>query len=186
MVNVNVNGRLGADAELKSGKNGEQFLVFRLATNEYNKNTKANESIWLNVIFFGRKAATMCPYLKKGSAVNIMGEERVSLYQLRSGEYIINRDIFADRVEFIGTSSGTDENTNTAKTRMGIPESQTTSFSQQNVVITDSQPTFSNPRNVSIPEPQATFSRGVNIPEPQATFSAPSASVNDNFDDLPF
>lgn len=113
MVNVNVNGRLGADAELKSGKNGEQFVVFRLATNEFNKSTKSNDTIWMNVVLFGKRAITMHPHLKKGSAVNIMGEERVSLFQLKSGEYTINRDILADRVEFIGSNNKSDENSTT-------------------------------------------------------------------------
>jgi single-strand DNA-binding protein len=114
MINVNVIGRLGADAELKSGKNGEQFVNFRLATNEFNKSTKTNETVWMNVILFGKRAVTMHPYLKKGSFVNVMGEERVSLYQLKSGEYAINRDVLADRLEFIGSSNKSDENTTTS------------------------------------------------------------------------
>lgn len=136
MVNINVNGRLGADAELKATKSGEQFISFRLATNEFNKKTKSNETIWMNVIAFGKKAIVMCPHLKKGSLVNIMGEERVSLFQLKSGEYTINRDILADRVEFISTNSNRSEDNVTTV-------SETSSFDKPTIEPTVLQPQVS-------------------------------------------
>lgn len=117
MVNVNVNGRLGADAELRTTKGGEQYVTFRMATNEFNRKTKENETIWMSVTFFGKRALTLLPHLKKGSSINVMGEERVSLFKMTSGEYTIIRDVFADRVEFIGSGNNRTESSPTPQVK---------------------------------------------------------------------
>ena len=105
MVNVNVIGRLGSDSEIKTSVNGRQYVYFRLATDQYNRKTKENETIWFNVIDFNEKSFKMQPTLKKGSMVNVIGAERIELYQGKSGETLIGREIVSDRIEFVSSGS---------------------------------------------------------------------------------
>ena len=48
MVNVNFVGRLGGDSEIKES-NGKQFIVMRVAVDDYNFSTKEKTTQWINV-----------------------------------------------------------------------------------------------------------------------------------------
>lgn len=100
-VNVQIVGRLGGDSEIKTGKNGGQFVTFRLATDEY-KGGK-NETAWLNVVDYNEKTLKMAQYLKKGTMVNVHGVETVDVYQNRNGEFVPSRDIRAYSVDFVNS-----------------------------------------------------------------------------------
>lgn len=103
MVNINVIGRLGADAELIDGKNG-QFASFRLAVDD-RKNGK-KETTWFRVTLNGDRAGKIVEYLTKGKLVNVIGTETVGTYQAKDGTTQISRDISASNVEFISVGSG--------------------------------------------------------------------------------
>ena len=113
MVNVEFIGRLGADSEVKVGKSGNQFLSFRIATDEY-RNGK-NETSWLTVVYTGERAIKMQQWLKKGKAVSVHGVENVGTYVDRNGQVQVSRDVMADRVDFVnvGGSGQTQSNTST-------------------------------------------------------------------------
>lgn len=118
MVNVYFNGRLGADAELRtSTKNGKQYVTMRVATDEFKNGEKG--TAWINVSYHGDRAAKMHEYLKKGSAVSVIGNETISTYQsTKNGETMISRDVLADRVDFLGLSKsgeGNEASTDTGK-----------------------------------------------------------------------
>ncbi len=116
MVNVEFIGRLGADSEVKTGKNGNQFLSFRAATDEY-RNGK-NEASWLNVVCTSERAIKLHQWLTKGKAVSVHGVENVSTYTDRNGQVQVSRDVMADRVDFVnvGGSGQTQSNTSTTTT----------------------------------------------------------------------
>lgn len=116
MVNVEFIGRLGADSEVKVGKSGNQFLSFRIATDEY-RNGK-NEASWLNVVYTGDRAIKMHQWLTKGKAVSVHGVENVSTYTDRNGQVQVSRDVMADRVDFVnvGGSGQTQSNSSTTTT----------------------------------------------------------------------
>ena len=113
MVNVEFIGRLGADSEVKTGKSGNQFISFRVATDEY-RNGK-NEASWLNVVYTGERAIKMHQWLTKGKAVSVHGVENVGTYVDRNGQVQVSRDVMADRVDFVnvGGSGQTQSNTST-------------------------------------------------------------------------
>jgi len=117
MVNVNFIGRLGADAELKTGKNGKQFVSMRVATDEFKNGEKS--TAWLNVTWVNDRGIKMQEYLKKGSAVSVMGSETVSTYQSKNGETMVSRDILADRIEFVNLGKSGDTASNDATTGTG-------------------------------------------------------------------
>lgn len=114
MVNVEFIGRLGADSEVKIGKNGNQFLSFRVATDEY-RNGK-NEASWLNVVCTSERAIKLHQWLTKGKAVSVHGVENVGTYLDRNGQVQVSRDVMADRVDFVNVGGSGQTQSNTAAT----------------------------------------------------------------------
>ena len=106
MVNVNVIGRLGTDAEILEGKNG-QFVSFRLAVSDFNEGERTTS--WFRVTAFDERTKKLSPYLKKGSLVNVIGTESVRIYKDRNGEAQVGRDIKLNNLDFISTGSSTDK-----------------------------------------------------------------------------
>ena len=117
MINVNFNGRLGADAEVRTSKGGKQYVSMRVATDEFKNGEKS--TAWLNVTYHAERAIKMQPFLKKGSAVSVIGSETVGTYQDKNGETQISRDVLADRVDFIGLGSSANTQSNDAVTETG-------------------------------------------------------------------
>lgn len=110
MFNVDFNGRLGADSELKTSKNGNQFLSMRIATDDFNNGETS--TVWVSVVWTGERAAKMAEYMKKGTLVEVHGVLRATLYKTKNGESAISHDVYADRVDFIsgGKSGATQTN----------------------------------------------------------------------------
>ncbi len=114
MVNVNVIGRLGADAELINGKNG-QFLSFRMAVDDRVKNEKT--TTWFRVTLNGDRVAKLAEYLTKGKLINVVGTEAVSIYNAKDGTPQISRDIAASNVEFVSVGSGSTASDSAVETK---------------------------------------------------------------------
>ena len=105
MVNVNIIGRLGANAELINGENGT-FLSFRMAVDDC-KNKKGDKlTSWFKVTLNGDRASKLVEYLTKGKLVNVIGTEKVGIYNAKDGTPQVSRDISASNIEFISVGSG--------------------------------------------------------------------------------
>lgn len=104
MVNINIVGRLGADAELITGKNGK-FVSFRMACDDRKNNEKITS--WFRVTLNGERAEKLVEYLTKGKLINVIGTETVGTYTAKDGTIQVSRDINATNVEFISVGSGT-------------------------------------------------------------------------------
>ena len=113
MNTIYVIGRLGADAELINGKNG-QFVSFRMASDERRNGEKTTS--WFKVTLNGDRAAKLAEYLTKGKLVNVVGTESVSTYQAKDGTTQISRDISASNIEFISTGTSGQTATETTVT----------------------------------------------------------------------
>lgn len=116
MTYLEINGRLGADSEVKTSKNGKQFLSMRVASNDYIGGE--NTTTWINVLWSGERAVKMHEYMKKGSSVIVRGTPRFSLYDTKDGNKAISIDVFADRVDFANNGSGSTQS-NEAVTETG-------------------------------------------------------------------
>lgn len=117
MVNVYFEGRLGFDSEIRTAKNGNQYVHLRVATDE--RVNGEDSTAWINVTYTGERALKMQQYLKKGKHVMIHGIETIGTYQTKGGEIAFSRDVLADRVDFVrsGSPSGaTQENTSVSDT----------------------------------------------------------------------
>jgi single-strand DNA-binding protein len=127
MLYVELIGRLGADAELKTSAKGNQFVSMRVASNDFFNGE--NVTTWVNVMWSGERAVKMQEHMKKGSAVSIHGTLRTSLFTNKNGEQSISTDLFADRVDFVNLGKSGDTQTNEAVTDTGTlkPKAQETS-----------------------------------------------------------
>ena len=127
MLYVELIGRLGADAELRTSAKGNQFVSMRVASNDFFNGE--NVTTWVNVMWSGERAVKMQEHMKKGSAVSIHGTLRTSLFTNKNGEQSISTDLFADRVDFVNLGKSGDTQTNEAVTDTGTlkPKAQETS-----------------------------------------------------------
>lgn len=108
---VNLIGRLGADAEVKSGKNGNQFISFRVAADEFKNGSRG--TVWFNVITdSNERNMKIVQYLTKGRLINITGTETCDIYFNKNNEPQISRDIRAFNVDFVSSSQQNTEQSN--------------------------------------------------------------------------
>ena len=80
MINVNVIGRIGANAEVKSA-NGKEFTTFRVAhTNKWRDEAGkiSEETIWVDCVYSGKLGAL--EYLTKGTQVYVTGSASLRIY----------------------------------------------------------------------------------------------------------
>ena len=130
MIIGQFNGRLGADSELKTSKNGNKYVTMRVASNDFVNGE--NVTTWVRVVWNGDRAVKMQEHMKKGSFVSVWGTLRTSLYDTKNGEKAIAIDVMADRVDFVGGGSGSTQtadatsDTGTLKKNDEVPTPATT------------------------------------------------------------
>lgn len=105
MLQMNVIGNLGKDAELKT-INNKEFITFTVASNGAKKD---DEPVWVDVIMPNNPNSKMIQYLNKGTAVMVSGSPRFSSYQTKSGETRVQVNVYAHYMQMIGTRKN-DEN----------------------------------------------------------------------------
>ncbi|HLT07158.1 MAG TPA: single-stranded DNA-binding protein [Cyclobacteriaceae bacterium] len=74
---VQLIGRLGAKAELKSTAGGKVFTRVSMATNEIYKDAnggKVKQTTWHNLVAWGKTAEIISKYTEKGSEVTVEGK----------------------------------------------------------------------------------------------------------------
>ena len=75
---VTLTGRLTADSTLKETNSGTQICNFRLAVND---RRKEDNTIFLNVVVFGKQAEVLAEHLTKGKLVGVTGRLDVETYE---------------------------------------------------------------------------------------------------------
>ena len=70
-------GRLTKDAELLTTKKGTTMSKFRLAVND----RRNDDTLFVNVLCFGKMAESLQPRLLKGRLVSIQGKVKVDDYE---------------------------------------------------------------------------------------------------------
>lgn len=124
MININVIGRLAADAESKTSQKGTQYVQFRMGVDDY-ANGKS-ETVWFNVTSSTEQALRIAQYLTKGKLICIHGTESLRLFTNKQNETVIGRDIIAYSIDFVsaGRKDGTTSTTTTANdtTTTSLPQ----------------------------------------------------------------
>ncbi len=95
-------GRVGADPELRSTKNGTAVVQFRLATDRYSKsNGGQSETDWHTVVCWGKTAEAVARYVHKGDRVHLCGRLQQHSWQTDSGERRSKVEVHASEVIFL-------------------------------------------------------------------------------------
>ena len=125
---LTLDGRLGNDAELKTTKNGKQFIRFSIA------NTTSfmgkDDTVWYDIISYHTGALQ---YLKKGIPVNVSGVVSTS-FNVDKGKPYINHTVIANSLEFSRFGNKKDTENDDAKFL-----STSTSITNKNEVTNDIQ-----------------------------------------------
>ena len=110
---VFISGNLGTDIKVTytAGK-GTPVGRFSVGVNEYNNQTKQNETMWVNVTLLGKSAESLSPYLVKGTKVIVTGKLSIRKYKANDGTEKYSTEVVADMVngvELIGKKKETNE-----------------------------------------------------------------------------
>ena len=102
---VFIMGRLGAEPELQSSKNGKPYVKLSIATH-YRKKLETGEkqdtTTWHRVTVWGKSAERCQNYLHKGSSLAIEGYLSKYSYAREDGSDAHSMSIVAREVHFIG------------------------------------------------------------------------------------
>lgn len=99
MIIVEIAGRLGSDPETRFTPGGQKVTNFRVATNVRRKGQ--DETVWWRVTVWGDRFDKMMQYVKKGSALIIIGEmSPPDIYQNRDGQSQVSLELTAEMIRF--------------------------------------------------------------------------------------
>jgi single-strand DNA-binding protein len=107
-------GRMGADPEVRTTKNGLAFAKFSLATARRVKDPNGSDSgvqawmdetQWHRVVAWGRMAETVQKLGRKGQTVLIEGTIRNRKYETQDGKPQFSFEVHADEMSFLGLTS---------------------------------------------------------------------------------
>src|SRR5688572_10191445 len=116
MASVNkviVVGNLGRDPETRYMPDGAAITNVSVATSfqwtDKASGEKKEEAEWHRVVFRGKLAEVAGEYLKKGSQVYVEGSLRTRKWQDKDGQDKYTTEIIADRMQMLGSRSGSGE-----------------------------------------------------------------------------
>lgn len=99
MIIVEIAGFLGADPEERFTSNGKRVITLRIATRV--RKGGQDETVWWRVNIWDDRFDKMLPFLKKGSAVIVIGEmSKPETYTGRDGTVQISLTLSAEMVKF--------------------------------------------------------------------------------------
>jgi|TARA_Y100000361_G_scaffold154001_1_gene177664 single-strand DNA-binding protein len=94
-------GRLTRDAEASVTKKGTSMSKFRLAVND----RRNDDTLFLNVLCFGKMAESLNEHLTKGRLVSVTGKVKVDEYEDKNGAMRSSVCIMADDIS-LGPNAG--------------------------------------------------------------------------------
>jgi single-strand DNA-binding protein len=99
MIIVQVAGHLGSDPEVRFTPSGQKVTSFRIAANI--KRGDKEKTVWWKITCWGDRFDKRLAYLRKGSAVIVIGEMGIpEIYTDKSGNQQISLEITAEIVSF--------------------------------------------------------------------------------------
>jgi single-strand DNA-binding protein len=106
-----VSGNLTRDCETRESNGAVSLASFTVAVNErrHNPNNDQWEDYvnYIDCVVFGKRAAALAPYLKKGLKVAVCGKLRYSSWENKDGSKRSKVEVVVDDLEFM---SGRQEN----------------------------------------------------------------------------
>lgn len=95
---IQIAGHLGSDPTTRFTTSGLKVTSFTVAVNI--RKGETNVTNWYRVTIWGDRFDKMMPYLKKGSAVMVVGELRAEIYTDKEGRPQLGLEITAEMVRF--------------------------------------------------------------------------------------
>ena len=105
---VRLIGHIGANPETKELESGKKVSRFTLATNETYKNAKGEkvtDTVWHNIVMWGKTAGIAEKYLEKGSEIAIEGRLTSRSYNGKEGEKKYITEIVVNELLMLGKKS---------------------------------------------------------------------------------
>lgn len=102
---VRLIGHIGANPETKELDGGKKVSRFTLATNEVYKNAKGEkvkETVWHNLVMWGKTATIAEKYLEKGAEIAIEGKLTNRSYTNKEGEKKYFTEILVGELLMLG------------------------------------------------------------------------------------
>lgn len=104
MLQLNVIGHLGADAEVKEA-NGKKFVSFNVAHTEKwtgADNVRHESTTWVSCALNG-DGQNILPYLKRGTCVFVQGRAQLRVYSsAKARAMVAGVNLSVDRIELVG------------------------------------------------------------------------------------
>lgn len=99
MIVIQIAGHLGADPETRFTPSGQKVITFRVATNI--RRGSKEKTVWWKVTVWGDRFDRKLQYLKKGSAIFVLGDMGIpDIYQDRNGNPQTSFEIIAEYIGF--------------------------------------------------------------------------------------
>jgi len=96
---ITVAGRLGVDPEVRFTSNGQKVTTLRMAVNV--RKAGKDETIWYRVTVWGENFDKMISFLKKGSALIVVGDlAKPEIFDNREGKPQVSMNITASNLMF--------------------------------------------------------------------------------------
>lgn len=122
-------GNVGKDPEIRLSKNGDAMATFTLATS-YGYKTDAGDrdqtTEWHRIVMWRKLAEQAEKFVKKGRKLYVEGRVQTRSYE-QNGEKRYVTEVVADRMEFLDSRNGGDEDEAPAAAR---PQAVTTAKSR--------------------------------------------------------
>ena len=99
MILITVAGHLGSDPEVRFTPSNVKVTSFRVATNI--KRGAKEKTVWWKITIWGDRFDKKLSYLKKGSAVLVVGEMGIpEIYTDKEGNPQMSLEVIADSIQF--------------------------------------------------------------------------------------
>lgn len=128
MINtVVLMGRLVSDPELKNTNTGKEVTSFRIAVDRgYVKQGEERKADFFDIVAWGKTAAFICQYFKKGNLIAVDGRLESRTYQAKDGSNRYVVEVIANNVSFTGErrSDSTSSSVNAVTTQATAPATE--------------------------------------------------------------
>lgn len=141
MQKIEIMGRLGRDAEIKTTNTGKQYIQLSAAVSVYNKKEKKNDTVWYSVTGWDERLVKLAQHFTKGKLLSIRGNFKASIYTNANNIPSLSLEISAEGIDFVLT--GNSQNENTTKNQAPVPASDEpnievkSSYAEQAVTFDD-------------------------------------------------
>lgn len=90
MNKIIITGRLGGDPELKTSGNGTEYTNFSLAVDRRKNKDEEKKTDWFRCVAFGKMAAFITTYFKKGDGMEVSGRMENDAYKDKETDKLVD------------------------------------------------------------------------------------------------